>query len=334
MRPLPDALTADPAASRPGPAGSALPTFTVVVCAYTSARWPAIEAAIQSVLDQSHPPVEVLLVIDHDDLLLERARRAFTRVRVVPNDGPAGLSGGRNTGVRHARGEVVAFLDDDARADRRWLERLARWYDDPRVVGAGGVVIPEFVDGEPAWLPRELHWIVGGTHTGVPTAVAPVRNSFGSNMSFRREALDEVGGFAPALGRGGVAQMCCEETELSIRVGRARRACTVLHVPGAVVHHAVPSERATWDYLFRRSWIEGRSKALVARSVGMGPGLQSERAYVSRVLPRGVARGLRDALRGDSAGLGRAAAIVASLATTVAGYAYGTVAATRRRRRG
>jgi hypothetical protein len=94
-------------------------------------------------------------------------------------------------------------------------------------------------------------------------------------------------------------------------------------VPKAVVSHAVPPERATWSYLIRRSWIEGRSKARVAQSVGMGPGLRSERAYVARVLPAGVLRGLRDGARGDRDGYLRAAAIVASLATTVAGYAYG-----------
>jgi hypothetical protein len=222
-------------------------------------------------------------------------------------------------------------MDDDARADQRWLEFLAGWYDDARVIAAGGVLEPEFTAGEPAWLPRELYWVIGGTHLGVPTTVSPVRNPFGSNMSFRREVLDEVGGFAPALGRGGAAQMCCEETELSIRAGHSRRGCLVLHVPDAVVHHSVPPERATWGYLIRRSWVEGRSKALVARSVGTGPGLRSERAYVARGLPLGVARGLRDAARGDSDGLLRAAAIVACLATTIAGYAYGVLSAGRTR---
>lgn len=319
--PAPDLPAALPARVR----GDATPdtTFSVVICAYTSMRWRELEMAVRSVLDQSRPATDVILSIDHDDLLVERARRAFPEVRVVPSDGPPGLSGARNTGIRHARGDVVAFLDDDAWADPRWLELLAGWFDDPSVVGAGGVVRPEFTAAEPAWLPRELHWIVGGTHVGVPTTIAPVRNPFGSNMAFRREALDEVGGFAPALGRGGAAQMCCEETELSIRVGKRRPGCRVLHIPEAVVSHMVPPERTTWGYVIRRSWIEGRSKARVAQSVGMGAGLKSERAYVARVLPLGVLRGLRDGARGDRDGFLRAAAIVASLATTVAGYAYG-----------
>lgn len=324
---MPSADAATPTAVAAPRAGEPSAAFTVVICAYTSLRWRELEASVASVLAQTRPVHELLLVIDHDDLLVERARRAFAGVRVVPSDGPRGLSGARNTGVRLARGDVVAFLDDDARADPRWLERLASWYDDPRVVGAGGVVTPEFEAGEPDWLPKELHWAVGGTHTGVPTAVAPVRNNFGSNMSFRREALDEVGGFAPALGRGGSAQVCCEETELSIRVAQRRCDCVVLHVPDAIVSHAVPRERATWGYLLRRSWIEGRSKALVARSVGATSGLASERTYVARVLPRGVARGLRDAARGDGAGLLRAAAIVTSLTATAAGYAYGSATA-------
>ena len=189
------------------------------------------------------------------------------------------------------------------------------------------VVTPDFEAEEPAWLPRELHWVIGGTHRGGPAGVGPVRNPFGSNMSFRREVLDEVGGFTPTLGRGGSAHLCCEETELSIRVAQRRSGSVLLHVPDAVVTHSVPPARTTWGYLIRRSWIEGRSKAMVAHNVGSASGLRSERAYVARVLPAGVARGLRDAVLGDVDGLRRAAAIVAALATTVLGYACGVLEA-------
>ena len=320
------ALAAATAAAE-GASAPAHPAFTVVICAYTSARWQELANAIESIRRQSLPAAEIVLVLDYDDLLAERARRAFPDVCVVANECSKGLAGARNTGIRHAHGQVVAFLDDDARADPRWLESLAPWYTDPRVVGVGGVVTPDFEAEEPAWLPRELHWVIGGTHRGGPAGVGPVRNPFGSNMSFRREVLDEVGGFTPTLGRGGSAHLCCEETELSIRVAQRRSGSVLLHVPDAVVTHSVPPARTTWGYLIRRSWIEGRSKAMVAHNVGSASGLRTERAYVARVLPAGVARGLRDAVLGDVDGLRRAAAIVAALATTVLGYACGVLEA-------
>ena len=99
--------------------------ISVVICAHTPERWDALEAGVGSVLDQTHPPHEVIVVVDQDRALLSRARAAFRDLRVVPNEGEPGLSGARNTGVRAATGDVVAFLDDDASADRDWLEVIA-----------------------------------------------------------------------------------------------------------------------------------------------------------------------------------------------------------------
>src|SRR5699024_6373706 len=102
-----------PDPSQEGRAGS-VPTFSVLICAYTMDRLPIMDEAIQSVRSQTRPPVEVLLVIDHSSELLEEAARRWPDVRVLPNREAQGLSGARNTGVAEARGDVVAFLDDDA----------------------------------------------------------------------------------------------------------------------------------------------------------------------------------------------------------------------------
>ena len=64
---------------------------------------------------------------------------------------------------------------------------------------------------------------------------------------------------------------------------------------------------------------------MVTRSVGANDGLSSERHYTTKTLPRGVVRGLGDALRGDASGVGRAGAIIAGLATVTAGYAFGVL---------
>jgi glycosyltransferase involved in cell wall biosynthesis len=116
------------------------PTVSVVVCAYTMARWHLLGRALESVRSQTVPAVEILLVVDHCPELLARAEE-LPGVRVFANVGPRGLSGARNTGVAAARGEVVAFLDDDAMAAPDWLEHLLRPYDDPGVVGVGGRVV-------------------------------------------------------------------------------------------------------------------------------------------------------------------------------------------------
>ncbi len=304
-------------------------TISVVICAYTEERWAEIRSAIASVATQVSPALECLLIVDHHPGLAERARRELSGCRVIESEGPQGLSGARNTGTAHARGEVVAFLDDDARAAPDWLARLAEAYERPEVVAAGGLVIPDWVDCRPDWFPPEFDWVVGCSHSGMPRAPEAVRNLIGANMSLRRDVLVEIGGFAEALGRSGANTAGCEETELCIRATGARPDATVWYDPGAVVRHKVPSSRGTWSYFLRRCLGEGRSKALVTSRAGSDRGLEAERAYLRSTIPLGVARSLGEAVHGRRSAALRAAAMVAGVGATAGGYAAAHVARLR-----
>lgn len=297
--------------------------MSVVVCAYTEARWEVLRAALASLDRQTAPPAEVILVVDHNDTLLARARRAFPRIRVMASTGRAGLSGARNTGWEAARGDVVAFLDDDALAAPDWTARIAAAMADADVLGVGGTVRPRWAHRRPRWFPEEFDWVVGCTYRGVPITRAEVRNMIGASMALRRELLADVGGFRSELGRLGTAGAGCEETELCIRARALRPAGRILHEPALHAEHHVTADRATLRYFVRRCRAEGRSKARVSATAGAGAALSAERAYVRRVLPAAVVRGVGDALRGDPAGLGRSAAVVVGLLATASGYAAG-----------
>jgi glycosyltransferase involved in cell wall biosynthesis len=299
--------------------------ISVVICAYTEDRWDDVLAAVGSVRAQSLTPHEVIVVVDHNPTLLGRLRPALPDVRVIPNSGHRGLSGGKNTGVAAARGDVVAFLDDDAIAEADWLKVMASGYDEPNVAGVGGLTLPLWPGGTgPAWFPEEFAWVVGCTYRGM--VKGPIRNLMGGNASFRCEAFDVAGGFRSGIGRGdGRRPLGCEETEFCIRLRQAAPETVLLYDDGAVIWHRVPAERARFAYFRSRCYAEGLSKAMVTRSVGVGDGLASERRHALVALPRGVARGLRAAVTGDPSGLGRAASIVAGLAFTTAGYAAGSI---------
>ncbi|GAA2722969.1 MULTISPECIES: glycosyltransferase family 2 protein [Streptomyces] len=314
------------------------PSVSVVICVYTEDRWDDILAAVASVHDQSYPALETLLVVDHNPALLRRLAKAYgddgagaglPPVRVLANTGPRGLSAGRNTGTAAAGGEVVAFLDDDAVAERDWLLHFAAAYADPRVMAVGGRTEPVWSSRRrPAWFPEEFDWVVGCTYRGLPPGKVVVRNVLGGNASFRRAALRAVGGFASGIGRDGHRlPLGGEETELCIRLTRAMPQALLLIDDRAVIHHRVPPGRERFAYFRTRAYAEGLSKALVARSVGTERGLASERRYTTRVLPAGVARGLRDAVLGRSGGAGRAGAIVAGVLAATGGYALGSLRA-------
>nr|WP_312881204.1 glycosyltransferase family 2 protein [Actinomadura alba] len=320
--------------------------MSVVICAFTEERWHDVHAAVMSVRAQRHAPHEIILSVDHNPDLLARLKASLPDVVVVANRHRKGLSGGKNTGAELARGDVVAYLDDDAVAAPGWLATFAEGFADPSVIGVGGLTIPlwpgapssrelvgtthrelTFARGtgrRPGWFPEEFDWTVGCTYRGMDPG--PVRNLMGGNCSFRTAAFELTGGFATGIGRGpGKRPLGCEETEFCIRLGRSSPGAVLLFDDRAVIWHRVPPERARFGYFRARCYAEGLSKALVTRSVGAGDGLASERAHVLRALPRGAVRGLRDTVRGDLSGLGRSAAIVTGLSCTAFGYAAGSL---------
>jgi glycosyltransferase involved in cell wall biosynthesis len=307
-------------------------SFSVVICAYSDDRWFDLERAVASVQAQTRPALETVVVVDHNSALLARARSGLARVRSVPNGGERGLSAARNSGVDAACGDVVAFLDDDASAADEWLERLAACYTDDDVLGVGGSIEPRWPRARPAWFPPEFDWVVGCTYRGMPSSRTSVRNMIGANMSFRREALVAVDGFRSGIGRIGTRPVGCEETELCIRALQRWPRRRLVYEPRARVAHRVDATRTGWRYFIRRCYAEGQSKAQVARLRGAHDALATERAYTVRVLPLGAVDALREAVRRRRPAQAlAAAAIVAGLSATTAGYAVGQVRQALRR---
>ncbi|PWW21813.1 GT2 family glycosyltransferase [Geodermatophilus normandii] len=297
-------------------------TLSVVICAYTLERWHDIENAVASLRGQSRPADQVVLVADHNDALLDKARGAFPDVTCLPNTGPQGLSGARNTGVAATTGDVVAFLDDDAAADPAWAERLMAAYDPGDVLGVGGWVEPAWQAPRPSWFPEEFLWVLGCSYRGLPRTPTEIRNPIGANMSFHRDVFAAAGGFDPDMGRFGADAAGCEETEFSIRARRTAGNGRIVLEPRATCRHNVTPDRVERAYFRRRCRAEGRSKAVVSRLAGSGSALESERRYVTRTLPRGVLRGLGDVLHGDRSGGARAWAIVEGVVLTATSYGW------------
>jgi glycosyltransferase involved in cell wall biosynthesis len=299
---------------------------SVVICAYTEDRWEDLVAAVESVRRQSAQAREIVVVVDHNPRLLERARAQLADVVVVENSEPRGASGSKNSGALAARGAIVVFLDDDAEATPDWLGQLLAAYANPDVVGVGGAIEPRWPGARPGWFPDEFNWVVGCTYRGLPKRRAPVRNLIGANMSFRREVFDKVRLYHE-IGHIGTRPFGGSDPDFCIRVSRRWPEKILLYEPCARVYHRVSATRARFGYFRLRCYNEGLSKSMLTRRVGAQDGLSSERSYIVRTLPLGVARGLVDLLaHGDRWGLARGAAIVAGLAITLSGYCIGSLA--------
>jgi GT2 family glycosyltransferase len=309
----------------------------VIVCAYSLQRWPILCRVLDAVAAQSHPAEEVIVVVDGNRELYERAIGRAGVARVVMNRYGGGASGGRMTGADTARAPVLVFLDDDAIPAPDWLQQLLRPYENPGVIGTGGRLDPLWETARPGWLPREYDWVVGCSFDPAERSrSARIRNPIAANMSIRADVFAGAGGMTLALGRsdvGGRVSGTAEETELSIRARRLYPDGQWVYAPSAHVRHHVPAARGTWRYFCSRCALEGRSKAVVTALAGTHAGLSSERAYVARTLPRALAREVAHGLAGEPDAWRRAGTIVAGLAITASAYVAKRLALNLERRR-
>ncbi|WP_231750837.1 glycosyltransferase family 2 protein [Mycobacterium sp. NAZ190054] len=302
-------------------------SVSVVICCYTSARRTLLDRAVTAALGQLRAGDELIVVVDHNDVLHRDLRDTYGEQLLLPaNRFRRGLSGARNTGLHAASGDVVVFLDDDAVLHPDALEDARAAFADSTVTALGGAVHPSWQSGrQPAWFPPEFGWVVGCDYRGLPPDGAPIRNPIGAAMAVRRTELAGIGGFCDGLGRVGSLPAGCEETMMGIELARRDPQARIIRRTGFAVSHAVPADRATLRYFARRCFHEGRSKATLSRLCGRGAALRSERAYTTRTLPSGLWHARRRPAR--------VPALVAGLLITTVGYLVGAVPAVRPRKR-
>jgi glycosyltransferase involved in cell wall biosynthesis len=242
------------------------PRVSVIVC--TRNRSKLLEEACESMLEMEAPGSEwELLIVDNDstDDTLELARGIERthpeRVRVMIEK-EVGLSATRNAGIGAARGEILAFLDDDAFPARDWLSGIADALSEPQILCAGGPVEPLFQGELPEWLddrflPYLTVWDKG------PETLPLQYNEYprGANIAYRRAAFERFGLFSPHLGRKGRSLTSCEEIEHCLRIERGGG--RIVYTPAARIRHWVDASRITPEWMEKRFAAQGRSEAII-----------------------------------------------------------------------
>jgi glycosyltransferase involved in cell wall biosynthesis len=301
---------------------------SVVLCAYDPEMYEHFREAAESVLSQTYDDVELVVVVDGTDAVFEQAIDDYgdrDDVVVHCNDENVGLLASRNTGAEMASGDVVAFIDADAIADERWVAELVATYEETEAIAAGGKMVPEWVAGKPAFLPAEFYWLIGVTHRGFADEAGEVRNTNGSNLSFRREVFLDLGGFDPEIGgRKGDANLQGGETELCARM-RAEYGQGVMYNPDAEVAHKIFEYRTQLFWLLDRAFWQGYSKRAMATLLPeTGEGLDEENEFLRRLLLEFVPERIRQLLRQPSlTGIAQLATLCLLTGTVGAGYLYG-----------
>jgi glycosyltransferase involved in cell wall biosynthesis len=238
---------------------------SVVVCTYAMERYDAFSETVESVLAQTYDPLEVVLVVDGNEAVFERVREDFCDVDAVVchnNDENRGISYSRTKGAELASGEVVAMIDDDAVAHEDWIENLVAVYEETDAVAVGGDVRPDWQTEKPDFFPAEFYWLVGCVEPGFADHMEEVRNTYGSNISFRRDAFLEAGGYDTHTGRRGDKHIQAHEAPVCIRI-RDLTGKGVIYTDDAVVEHKLFDYRGDFGWLVARSFWQGYSKRVM-----------------------------------------------------------------------
>ncbi|HXJ33726.1 MAG TPA: glycosyltransferase [Candidatus Eisenbacteria bacterium] len=239
---------------------------SVVICTHN--RADLVAHAVGAALPQVRACGGEVIVVDNAStdatptVLRDVSRTYGDAVRIV-EEPRLGLSVARNRGLHAARGDVVAYLDDDAVPRPGWLAALVAPYDDPKVVAVGGRIVLRFAGAPPPWLSTEIYAALSAYDLG-PIA-GPVRYGhatypFGANISFRVAAARAAGGFSSTVGPLGRHQLVHDETDLCYRLEHAGG--VVWYTPDAVVDHHVVPERLSPRWMLRRHWAGGQSAAV------------------------------------------------------------------------
>jgi glycosyltransferase involved in cell wall biosynthesis len=258
---------------------------SVVVCTYSEDIYDHFQEAVDSVLAQTYDDIELVVVSDGNEAVYQRMTDDYGDLEntiVSRTDENVGISAARNHGIERATGDVVAQIDDDAIADPNWIEELVSVYESTDAIAVGGKMTPAWVAGKPGFLPEEFYWLIGVTHRGFAEPGEEVRNTFGSNISFRREVITELGGFDPNVGRKGDAEIQAHESELCTRL-RQEFGRGVVYNPDAKVAHKVFDYRTNPVWLIKRAFWQGYSKRALETLLPEA-GRDEESAFLSFLL--------------------------------------------------
>jgi glycosyltransferase involved in cell wall biosynthesis len=186
-----------------------------------------------------------------------------------------GKSYALNTGIQKARGNILAFVDDDVTVEPEWLQNLTSALDDRKWAGCGGRILPASGFVPPHWLALDGPCnLVGALCAYFDPGDVPCELKeppFGANMAVRKEMFDKYGYFRTDLGPFPDNKIGFEDTEFGRRLMAAGERLS--YVPTAVVYHEVPEYRVrkefllTWWFDFGRGSVRETGRRVSAREI-------------------------------------------------------------------
>jgi glycosyltransferase involved in cell wall biosynthesis len=251
--------------------------ITLILCTYN--RCQTLAKALGSVAASTLPDSLKWEVVVVDNNSTDQTREVVEdfccrhpgRFRYV-FEPQQGLSHARNTGIREAQGDILAFTDDDVTVEPNWLQNLTAPLHDGQWAGAGGRTLPAQPFSRPPWLCIEEPYNFGGALAALfdlgdrthRLAQAP----YGANMAFQKKMFEKYGTFRTDLDRCGTGMLSNGDTEFGHRLLDAGE--RLRYEPSAIVYHPVLEHRTQQSYFL--TWYFNYGRATV-REWRRGPNI-------------------------------------------------------------
>jgi hypothetical protein len=273
------------------------PLLSVIITSYAKNRLPDVFDLLESLKAQTYGHIEIVFVGEREPELCEQVKdyadqQGMRSVIVLFNDGEPGLSAGRNVAIPRAKGEIIAFLDDDVVAFPDWAEMVVSTFAKTDAIGLTGPALPLWEDPSMAWFPEELYWVISCTAWSGWEQEREVRNAWGMNMAFRREAFTNGLRFSDAFGLRNSSRLSwidppSEDVDFSLRA-QEKTGKKIIFSPKARVWHKIPRKRIGVRFVVQRSASVGFQRRMLEKlypkaSRNSKP-LEQERQLLMRIL--------------------------------------------------
>lgn len=232
--------------------------ISVVVCTHN--RADLLPYALQTLGEQALDSNEYeVIVVDNNST--DDTREVVEKfAHNVPNlryclETKTGLSHARNRGWNEARGEYVAYTDDDCKLPRQWLSVAKEIIEQKSPAILGGPYFAFYDSPKPHWFKDSYRSRSFGDEARF---LEKNEGLAGNNIIIRRALLKKFGGFAADLGMNGKQIAYGEETELQTRMLNAMPELGIFYHPRLYVYHLVRAERMKISWLVREFFAKGR----------------------------------------------------------------------------
>lgn len=261
--------------------------ISVILCTYNRDKY--IYNVLRSIAENqfNKSDFEIVLVnnnsTDHTQAECERFCKDYPEVTFnYYVEKEQGLSYARNCGIRMAKGDLLVYVDDDAKVNEVYLQTYADFFNThPDAVAAGGPILPVYETEEPQWMSHYTRQLVTGKlYLGEKEREFP-KGAFpgGGNAAYRKSVFDKVGLFNVELGRKGNSLIGAEEKDLFDKM--TTLGMRFFYLPTSILYHIIPERKLTQDYFDRLTYGIGVSEYYRTTRI-------SKTKYLKRIVMEGV----------------------------------------------